>query len=346
MFSTNPVFEPIENISFSGKEEALETFLRYLQEIYGFDFTYYKRPSLMRRIGERIKIAGVESYQNYIDYLQAHPEESSTLVDFIRVNYTQFFRNGETWDYIATECIPQIIADKKSDELIKVWSAGCASGEETYSLAILLLEALGVEEFHQRVQIYGTDIDAHAIQQAIQGIYSQHQVVGVPPAFLERYFTKIDESYIFCKDLRRPIIFAKFNLLDHAPISKVDLLLCRNILMYFNSEGQKRALYRLHFGLRENGILVLGDAEGIPIGIENHLFSAIYQKRRIYQKLPVTYTAEQLVEAFKLETTKKPKIRQNKNKSNLENPKFSILLISGVYTCAFTAFFPTGSLLS
>ncbi|MEW5859389.1 MAG: protein-glutamate O-methyltransferase CheR [Cyanobacteriota bacterium] len=284
--------------------EAFEAFLEYFWETYGFNFTYYKRASLIRRVGQRMKLVAISNYKDYIKYLKAYPEESTALFEFVPVNYTHFFRDPETWGYIATEVIPHIIANKKSDELIKVWSAGCASGEETYTLAILLIEALGVEQFHQQVRIYGTDIDPEAIHLARQGKYSQNKIVGIPSAFRERYFEKINESYIFRRDLRHPIVFAQRSLLDNAPISQVDLLVCRNTLIYFNRTGQDRALYRLHFGLKDTGFLVLGNTEK-PICInENNFFSVFSQTHRIYNKLPAAYTAHQLIDAFK---QKKPR---------------------------------------
>ena len=156
MFSSNDVKNSIEDdelISLE-KRESFEAFLSHLWEKYKVNLTNYKRQSLMRRVGQRMKLVGISTYKDYIEYLEAHPEESTALFEFILVNYTCFFRDVETWDYIATNIIPDILAQKKSDDLIKVWSAGCASGEEVYTLAILLIEALGVEEFNQQVRIY------------------------------------------------------------------------------------------------------------------------------------------------------------------------------------------------
>ncbi|MBW4680853.1 MAG: protein-glutamate O-methyltransferase CheR [Microcoleus vaginatus WJT46-NPBG5] len=300
MISNNTALDITENSNVLPFEEgeAFEAFLNYFWEKYGFNFTYYKRASLMRRVGQRMKLVAISSYKDYIEYLKGHPEESTALLEFVPVNHTCFFRDAETWDYIATDVIPQIIANKKSDELIKVWSAGCASGEETYTLAILLIEALGVEQFNRQVRIYGTDIDAEAIYLARQGRYSQNQMVGVPPAFLERYFEKINQSYIFCKEFRHPIVFAQSSLLDNAPVSKVDLLVCRNTLIYFNIRGQNRVLYRFHFGLKDNGILVLGNKERPNSGIDNVFFSGVSKKHRIYNKLSTTYSPQELIEAF------------------------------------------------
>ncbi|HEY9875635.1 MAG TPA: protein-glutamate O-methyltransferase CheR [Candidatus Obscuribacterales bacterium] len=281
-------------------EEAqdFEVLLNYLWESFGFDFRSYKRCSLMRQIRRRMRVVAIASYSDYIHYLKDHPEEFPALFESIPVNFTGFFRDSLVWEHIASEIIPQIIANKTSNELIKVWSAGCASGEEAYTLAILLVEALGVEQFKQRVRIYATDLDPEAIQQARQGSYSSNRVVGVPPAILARYFERINENYIFRQDLRRSIIFAQRNLLQDAPMSKVDLLLCRNTLMYFTLEGQIRALVRFYFGLRDSGFLVLGNTE-MPTSCTNStLFNLVHRQHRIFTKLPKAYTARLLIQAF------------------------------------------------
>jgi two-component system CheB/CheR fusion protein len=278
--------------------QDFEVLLNYLWESFGFDFRSYKRCSLMRQVRRRMKVVAIARYRDYIHYLKEHPEEFPVLLEFILVNFTGFFRDPLVWEHIATEIIPRIIANKTSNELIKVWSAGCASGEEAYTLAILLAEALGVEQFKQRVRIYATDLDPEAIHQARQGTYSSNRVLGVPPAILARYFERIDENYIFRQDLRRSLIFAQLNLLQNAPMSKVDLLLCRNTLMYFTIEGQIRALVRFYFGLRDTGFLVLGNTE-MPTSCTNStLFNLVHQQHRIFTKIPKAYTPRLLIQAF------------------------------------------------
>jgi two-component system CheB/CheR fusion protein len=301
MISEIAVLEQTANSAQMPFEEvqAFEALLNYLWESYGFDFGGYKRSSLMRRVGQRMEVVAIARYSDYIDYLKEHPEEFAALFESIPVNFTGFFRDPLVWDHIATKVIPRIIANKSSNELIKVWSAGCASGEETYTLAILLIEALGVEQFKQRVRIYGTDIDLEAIHQARQGSYSSAQVVGVPPAILARYFEQTNESYVFRKDLRRPLIFMQRNLLQNAPFSKVDLLVCRNTFIYFNIEGQIRALMRFHFGLRDSGFLVLGNTETPNLYTDSDLFTPVNWQHRIFAKVPKSYTPSLLIKAFK-----------------------------------------------
>ncbi|HEY9844867.1 MAG TPA: CheR family methyltransferase, partial [Candidatus Caenarcaniphilales bacterium] len=200
---------------------------------------------------------------------------------------------------LASEIIPRIIANKPSNELIKVWSAGCATGEEVYTLAILLIEALGVEQFKQRVKLYATDVAQAAIYHARQGRYSHSQIAEVPSALLARYFEPIDEDYIFRQNLRRPIIFTQHNLLQDAPMSKVDLLVCRNTLMYFNTEGQTRALVRFYFGLRDTGFLVLGTTETPGPYTDNALFTPVHRHHRLFVKQPNSCTPRLLIKAFR-----------------------------------------------
>ncbi len=278
--------------------QAFEALLNYLGSSCGFDFTGYKRSSLIRQVQRRMQVAAHVRYDVYTDYLKDHPEELATLFQSIPINVTGFFRDPLVWNHIATAIIPRIIADKSPDELIKVWSAGCASGEEVYSIAILLVEALGIEQFKQRVRIYGTDVDLEAIEQARQGSYSVARIAGVSPAILARYFERTDESYIFRKDLRRPISFIQHNLLQDAPFSQVDLLLCRNTFIYFNIEGQIRALVRFHFGLKDSGLLVLGKTETPTSDTDSVLFTSVNRQHRIFGKLPKSYTPRLLVKAF------------------------------------------------
>lgn len=274
-------------------ESTFEVLLDYLKQSHGFDFTTYKRPSLMRRIQERMRTLSIENYSAYLDYIKENPEEFTPLFNTIEINYTGFFRDPEAWDYIAKEIIPRIIASKSESESIRIWSAGCASGEETYTLAILLAEALGVEQYQARVQIYATDIDTEAVNQARQGTYLNHQIVGVPPTFLERYFKQVDERYIFCKDLRGSVIFCRHNLIQDAPMSKIDLLMCRNVLIYFNTDAQTKTLARFHFSLKDSGFLFVGMSEMLPT--YTNFFTPLNLRHRVFAKVPRSYVNQRLL---------------------------------------------------
>ena len=266
-----------------------EALLDYIKHNRGFDFTGYKRPSLMRRVQIRMQATDIETYRDYIDYLEVDPEEFSHLFNTILINVTSFFRDRSVWEYVEKELVPKIIARKNlSKERIRVWCAGCASGQEAYTLAMVLAEVLGVEEFHQKVKIYATNIDEIALNYARLATYKAKEVEGIPEPLLERYFKHINDSYIFCPDLRRSVIFGRHDLLQDPPISRIDLLSCRNTLMYFNAETQAKIISRFHFALNDGSFLVLGKAElllsytdsFVPLNLKSRIFAKIKQENR------------------------------------------------------------------
>ena len=263
---------------------SFETLLLHLKENRGFDFTGYKRASLTRRVDHRMAEVRAADYAEYLEYLEVHTEEFTALFNTILINVTSFFRDPEAWEYLRAEILPSMLATKAPDGVIRVWSAGCASGEEAYTLAMILSEALGVEEFRQRVKIYATDVDEEGLTIARHATYDERQVRAVPAELLERYFDQVGGRFFFRKDLRRSVIFGRNDLVQDAPISKIDLLVCRNALMYFNAETQSRILSRLHFALAPAGVLYLGKAEMLLSHTE--LFQPIDLKRRVFRKVP------------------------------------------------------------
>jgi two-component system CheB/CheR fusion protein len=260
-----------------------EDLLTYLKETRGFDFTGYKRSSLIRRVERRISQLPVTGYAEYLDYLQVHPDEFTALFNIILINVTAFFRDPEAWEYLRTDVLIPMIQEKAPGSPIRIWSAGCASGQEACTLAMLLGEILGPEEFRSRVKIYATDVDEEQLNEARHASYSVRDVEGVPPELLERYFEQSGSRYVFRKDMRRSVIFGRNNLVQDAPISRVDLLTCRNTLMYFNAETQARILARFHFALNDGGALFLGKAEMLLS--HSTLFLPADLKRRVFRKV-------------------------------------------------------------
>src|SRR5207249_832402 len=221
------------------KEDAkFEHLLEYLRQSRGFDFTGYKRPSLMRRMSKRMQTVHVDRFTDYVDYLEVHPEEFAHLFNTILINVTSFFRDEPAWDYLRKEIVPRLLATKRGHDSVRVWSAGCASGQEAYSLAIVLAEAVGMEAFRERVKIYATDVDEEALGQARLASYTPKEMEGMDGALRDRYFEAGSGRYVFRTDLRRSVIFGRHDLVQDAPISRLDLLVCRNTLMYFNAETQ------------------------------------------------------------------------------------------------------------
>lgn len=265
------------------KNVEFEALLDYLKRSRGFDFIGYKRSSVMRRMLKRMQMVGIEGYGDYLDYIKAHPEECAQLYHTILINATAFFRDEAAWEYLAQKILPAALAEKRASDPVRVWSAGCASGEEAYTAAMLLAEALGVEAFRRRVKIYATDVDEEALAQARQGGYADKNLQPLPAALKEKYFELAGGRYIFRADLRRSIIFGRHDLVHDAPISRLDLLICRNVLMYFNAETQARILARLHLALNDPGYLFLGKAEMLLT--HANLFNPTDLKHRIFTKV-------------------------------------------------------------
>ncbi|MEU4692733.1 CheR family methyltransferase [Actinoplanes sp. NPDC023714] len=264
-----------------------EALLGYLKESRGFDFTGYKRSSLMRRVNRRMSQVETSDYQEYLDYLQVHPDEFTALFNTILINVTAFFRDADAWEYLRTDVLEPMVAAKPADSMIRIWSAGCASGEEAYTLAMALAEVLGLEQFRERVKIYATDVDEEQLNEARQASYGEREVQALPPELVEKYFEPVNGRFVFRKDLRRSVIFGRNDLVQDAPISRIDLLTCRNTLMYFNAETQAKILGRFHFALAETGILFLGKAEMLLS--HSSLFIPIDLKRRVFRRVPRLY---------------------------------------------------------
>jgi two-component system CheB/CheR fusion protein len=243
----------------------------------------------MRRVLRRMQTLGLKGFDAYYDYLQVHPEEFGQLFNTILINVTSFFRDPHAWEYVDKRVIPEILKAKASSEPVRIWSAGCASGQEAYSIAILLAEAMGAEAFRERVKVYATDADEEALSQARLAAYTAKETDDLPPGLRERYFEPVNSRFVFRSDLRRSIIFGRHDLVSDAPISRLDLLICRNTLMYFNAETQSRVMTRFHFALNgygtAPGYLFLGRAEMMLT--QAHLFTPQDLKCRIFLKVPL-----------------------------------------------------------
>jgi len=265
-------------------DPEFETLLRYIQESRGVDFRGYKRTSLRRRITLRMEAVGVGGFAAYQSHLEVHPGEFEDLLNTVLINVTSFFRDPDAWDVLRSDVVPHIIAATRGDRPIRVWSVGCASGEEPYSVAMLFAEALGIDDFCDRVKIYATDLDEEALRTARQATYPLRDVENVPPALLEKYFERTGNHYVFNRDLRKCVIFGCHNVVKDAPISRIDLLVCRNLLIYLEGETQDVVLPRLHYALAPEGFLFLGKAETQLA--RSALFKPVEIKHRIFAKVP------------------------------------------------------------
>ena len=267
----------------SEPDPAFEALLEFLKRSRGFDFTGYKRTSLERRFRRRMDAIGCAGYGDYLDYLEVHPEEYEQLFDMLLINVTEFFRDEPVWTHLREEVMPQLLAAKDDDEPLRVWCAGCATGQEAYTAAIVIAEVVGERAFLDRVKIYATDVDEDALATARMGVYTPKEVEGVPEDLRSRYFERADKRLAFRKDLRRTVIFGRNNLVSDAPISRIDVLICRNTLMYFTAETQGRVLRHFHFALREHGILMLGRSEMMIT--HRDVFAPVELKHRIFRRI-------------------------------------------------------------
>ncbi|MFT8245885.1 CheR family methyltransferase [Roseomonas sp. BN140053] len=265
-------------------EPGLEELIEYIGNSRSVDFRGYKRSSLRRRLLKRMEEVGCDSFPAYRAFLEARPAELIELLNTVLINVTAFFRDAEAWDALREEVVPRIVArSDASGQPIRVWSVGCASGEEPFSLAMLFAEALGVEQFSRRVKIYATDLDEAALSTARMATYTPREVESVPAALLERYFERGGNHYTVARELRKCVIFGRHNVVHDAPISRLDLLTCRNLLIYLESETQNAVLPRLHYALAEEGVLFLGRAETQLA--RSRLFEPVDLKHRLFRKV-------------------------------------------------------------
>ncbi|MBR7834524.1 PAS domain S-box protein [Actinospica durhamensis] len=286
----------------------LEELLVFIRETRGFDFTGYKRSTLARRIRKRMADARIADYADYRDRLEADAEEFEALFNTILINVTGFTRDAEAWAYLQREVLPELIAAREAQEEIRVWSAGCSSGQEPYSLAILFAEVLGIEECARRVKIYGTDVDEEGLREARAGLYSAKALEPLAPELRARYFEPHGAQFVFRADLRRRVIFGRHDITRDAPISRLDLLVCRNTLMYFNSEAQARIVDRFHFALREGGHLFLGKAEMLLSDGER--FEVANMRQRIFRRRPGESAAPYNPAPLRMDATSGAEVRE------------------------------------
>ena len=265
------------------QDPEFESLLIHIQESRGLDFRGYKRTSLRRRITLRMEAVGVEEFGAYQSHLEADPGEFENLLNTVLINVTSFFRDAEAWEVLKAEVVPKLIAQAEPDKPVRIWSVGCASGEEPYSIAMLFADALGTEEFCRRVKVYATDLDEEALKVARLATYSPRDVEGVPSDYLERYFDRTNNHYVFERELRKCVIFGRHNVVNDAPISRIDLLVCRNLLIYLEAETQGTVLPRLHYALNPNAYLFLGKAETQLA--RSPLFRPVEMKHRIFSKV-------------------------------------------------------------
>jgi two-component system, chemotaxis family, CheB/CheR fusion protein len=271
------------------KEFTLTDLLQELAELREFDFRGYKRATMERRFRKRMFELDQGSYAEYAAYIRNTPEEINELLNTILINVTEFFRDPPAWEILRQDILPPIVEQLKSGSTFRVWSAGCASGEEAYSIAIILMELFGEEISDFDVKIYATDIDEQELAVARRAEYSAEALRRVRPEWREKYFQGTGPVRVR-RDIRRMVIFGRSNLAQDAPISHVNLLICRNLLIYFDSSLQKQILQRLHYALEPSGILFLGKSESQLTN--SRQFRRLNGRWRIFQRLSIAHVNE------------------------------------------------------
>lgn len=242
------------------RDVTLKELLQELAEQRGFDFRGYKKTTLERRFRRRMFQVNIGSYADYGDYIRKHPDETNELLNTILINVTEFFRDPPAWEILRHEILPSLLKAVNPGHSFRVWSAGCASGEEPFSIAILLAEYFGPRIQEYDLKIYATDIDDDALNTARRGEYSPDALRRVRPEWRQKYFQGKGFMRVN-REIRKLVIFGRSNLAQDAPISHVNLLICRNLLIYFDSDLQKQILNRLHYALDPGGVLFLGKSE-------------------------------------------------------------------------------------
>ena len=263
------------------RDNELEAILEKVRQARNFDFRNYKRATLQRRIERRMTATRCRTLGAYLALLEREPQELNTLVSSMLIKLTTFFRDREVWMGLD-RVLRELAQRRRPEQELRIWSAGCATGEEAYSLAIAAAESLGPGSPGPELKVFGTDLDEAAIATARRGIYTAAQLENVSQERLARWFTPAPGGYAVRKELRRAVVFGANNLVSDAPVSRIDLILCRNVFIYLDAELQKRVLARFHFSLRREGLLVLGRSELIPFAAR--LFEPLDLPHRIYRK--------------------------------------------------------------
>jgi two-component system, chemotaxis family, CheB/CheR fusion protein len=245
-------------------EDVVQGILKMVSRQASIDFRPYKTSTILRRIVRRMAVTHNRTIQSYADFLKTHPEAIGELVKAFLINVTQFFRDAEAFDYLASDILPNVIAQARAqDRVIRIWTAGCSSGEEPYSLAMLLADLLGADLPEWSVKIFATDLDEEAINFARRGLYVESMLKGISTEFRERFFEHAEHGYRISKTLRQMVIFGHHDLSRSAPFPRIDLVMCRNVLIYFTPELQEYVLNQFAFSLNPEGYLFLGKAETV-----------------------------------------------------------------------------------
>ena len=263
-------------------ETTMQKIVSLIHEQTGIDFSSYKQSTVARRIQRRIGIAQLANPEDYFEFLEQSPQEIAMLGRDVLINVTRFFRDGEVFDVLRGEILPAILKRAAARKALRIWVPGCATGEEAYSIAILVQELVRARGEKWDVKIFATDVDKVSIEYAGRGLYPKSIAADVAPELLARFFVQESGALQIRPEIRKQVVFARQNILRDPPFTKVDLISCRNLLIYLRADSQKKVMTRLHFALRPGGYLLLGTSEAI--GDRDSAFETVNAKMRIFQK--------------------------------------------------------------
>ena len=273
-------------------DNDIKKIINYLNEKSGFDFSGYRPSLIMRRVKKRLSAVRSSDHNEYLHYLKENPQEINNLIDILTINVSRFFRDTITFEYIADKIIPAIIYKKKHDKdlSLRVWSTGCSTGEEPYSIAILINEFIKKEDLNLSLNIFATDIDKKALNKAKKALYSFESIKSVKYRLLKKYFTSTGKSFQLATGIKALVLFTLYDLFDkktrvppESLFGGFDMVFCRNVLIYFNKEYQTLIFDKLYRSISRQGYLILGKAEVPPMKYQKH-FTRVNDYCHIYRK--------------------------------------------------------------
>src|SRR5437899_1510596 len=282
LFIRHPLVAQMKETTLKVGETTMQKIVSLIHEQTGIDFTSYKQSTVARRIQRRIGIAQLANPEDYLEFLEQSPQEAAMLGRDLLINVTRFFRDGEVFDVLRGEVLPALLKRAATRKALRIWVPGCATGEEAYSIAMLMHELVTARGEKWDVKIFATDVDKLSIEYAGRGLYPKSIAADVGPELLTRFFVQENGALQICSGIRRQVVFARQNILRDPPFTKLDLISCRNLLIYLRAEPQKKVMALLHFALQPGGYLLLGPSEAI--GDRDNAFDAVNAKMRIFQK--------------------------------------------------------------
>jgi two-component system, chemotaxis family, CheB/CheR fusion protein len=298
------------------QQQALREIFTEIRVRTGHDFSNYKRPTLLRRIERRINIHNLPDLPSYVSFMHREGNETTALLKDLLISVTNFFRDKKAFEIIETEILPALLKGKGSDQQLRIWVPGCATGEEAYSLAILCAEATAGLVDGPKIQIFATDIDESAIATAREGLYTLNDVADVSPERLHRYFNKDGDSYRIRRELRETVMFALHNFLKDPPFSHLDLVSCRNVMIYLNHVAQERVAETFHFALNPGGYLFLGSSESVDGATD--LYASYNREQHIFQSRQASqrsYLIPESVPSLRVEKPRTTTTQEQENKA-------------------------------